>query len=214
MRGTGRFFEDQPSDMLEFMQRAAIPRALLLRLDFVSGSQYVADWSVPVVDANNQTWQPFKGLVSIADVAGGASTAQGVDFVLGVPWEFLGEAEKSLEGVGTIMEKVGDRSDYANRGCALFVQHFDPDNLDQYGRMRAKGVPVALDVLKMKSVSARFGRRGAGLVLRAQSIMEGTQRPLYGYLTDRDQKARYPDDNGLRYVQEVAYSNQTWERVS
>jgi len=214
MRGTGRFFADQPTGMIDFIQQGAIPRALLLRLDFVSGSQYVADWSVPVTDANNQTWQPFKGLVSVADVGGGASTAQGVDFVLGIPWGFLDETEQSIEGVGSIMEKVGDRADYAGRPCALYLQHFDPDDLDPHGRMRAKGVPVALDVLRMQSVSARFGRRGAGLVLRAQSIMEGTQRPLYGYLTDRDQRARYPDDNGLRYVPEVAYSNQTWERVS
>lgn len=213
MKGTGRFFADQPGDMLEFMQRETVARAIMLRMDFVSGSQYVADWSHPVTDGNGVTWQPFGGLVGVSDVAGGASTAEGVDFVLGLPWDVLTIEERGLDAVGIITEKLGDRADYMDQTCALFLQHFDPDQRDKHGRMMPMGKPVALELMRMKSVSARFGRGGAAIILRAQSIMEGTQRPLYGFLTDRDQRARYPDDNGLKYVQEVTYSNQTWERV-
>lgn len=209
MRGTGRFFDGQPSDMLTFMQRQSLPMATLVQLDFVSGSKYLTDWGHDLDSIDGQTWTSYRGFVGMTEVAGGDNQARGVDFFLGIPWSFLSADEK----VGSLMEATADPSDYANRLATIKVVYLDLDNVDRFGRMQAKGVPVTWAILRMQRVRRALNRSGAILTLQTESIMAGTQRPLHGYLTSRDQKARHPGDTGLDWVPEVNYTDQTWRSL-
>ncbi len=48
------------------------------------------------------------------------------------------------------------------------------------------------------------------LTLRVESVLARKGAPLFGLLTDRDQKRRYVDDEGLRYVPEVMSTAVKW----
>lgn len=187
--------------------------ALLLELQFVSGTIRLSNTTVPVVDGAGTTWSGLGDLVGMSDIEGGPGNLAPLrEYYLGIPYELLGADSVPVQASARIPGLIGDAADYRGRPANLSAQLFDADAYDARGRASAVGLPIALDAGLMTNVGWSFapGDGGVVLTLRVESVLARKGAPLFGLLTDRDQKRRYGDDSGLRYVPEVMSTNVKW----
>jgi hypothetical protein len=202
-----------PAAVEAVLSRDVVSWALLLELQFVSGTIRLSNTSVPVTTADGAVWQGLGDLVGVSDMDGGPDNLAPLrEYHLGVPWEFLGADSVPSQASARIPALIGDAADYRGRPANLFAQLFDADAYDASGRALPVGVPVALDAGTMTNVGWSFGPGHGGVVLtlRVESVLARKGAPLFGLLTDRDQKRRYVDDEGLRYVPEVMSTAVKW----
>lgn len=205
--------QPDPAAVEAALSREVVSWALLLELQFLSGTIRLSNTTVPVVSADGTTWSGLGELAGMSDIEGGPDTLAPLrEYYLGIPYEFLGPASVPSQSVARIPALIGHASDYRGRPANLFAQLFDGDSYDQHGRAQPVGLPIALDAGLMTNVGWTFGPgdNHVMLTLRVEGVLARKGAPLFGLLTDRDQKRRYGDDNGLRYVPEVMSTNVKW----
>lgn len=203
-----RLLSDQPDPAAveALLGSEAILSALLLEMRFASGTVRVSDWNVPFTDLRwGHEWIGFGELAGMAEVSGGdGELAPYREYVLGMPWDYLDSAaQAATEQLGSSMvlrariaEAVQDRADFLGREATLYLQLFDAERTPV-------GYPMALDTGIMDRAESSFTGEGAFMRMRVEGLMARSGRPIYGFLTDRDQRRRHPGDRGLRFVTEL-----------
>ncbi|WP_347311360.1 hypothetical protein [Defluviimonas sp. SAOS-178_SWC] len=205
--------QPDPAAVEALLAKEAIPSALLLELQFASVTARISDWQGYVVDGNGVTWAGLGELVGISDLEGGSDNLAPLrEYILGIPWELLDKESTPTQIQSRIPALIGAPSEYRGRSANLSFQLFDPDLTDQFGRPLPVGVPVALDAGLMTNVSWSLAPGAGGVIttLRVEGVLARKGSPQYGLLTDRDQKRRYGDDEGLEFVPEVMSTNVNW----
>ncbi len=205
--------QPDPAAVEAVLARDVVSWALLLELRFRSGTIRLSNATVPVTTAGGAVWQGLGDLVGMSDIDGGPDNLAPLrEYHLGVPWEFLGPESLPAQASARIPALIGDASDYRGQPANLSAQLYDGNAYDASGRALPVGVPVALDAGTMTNVGWSFspGDGGVVLTLRVESVLARKGAPLFGLLTDRDQKRRHGDDAGLRFVPEVMSTAVKW----
>lgn len=203
------FLEGQsdPAAVLDALRAEHLQMALLLELQFASGTVYASNENLPYTDTNGQTWQGFGDLVAMNEITGGGdSLAPLREYQLGIPWSFLDDDERAIVGMGRIPKLIGNRADYADRPAILYGQLFDVFSANR----SAVGEPFALDTGLMDSVKAEYSPTMARITLTVESALARKGTPQYGFLTYQDQLRRHPTDEGLQFVPEVVSTEVQW----
>lgn len=188
------------------LARETIYMIHLLELRFASGTVYLSNQIPPFTDtAEGHTWQGLGNLVGMSSIqTGRRNLAPLLEYTLGIPWRFLTDAEKVVDQMSVIPSLIGNQSEYRNREAILWEQILSLDTVDSHGRPAPIGVPSALHRGRMDTASASYSPTRANLTLSVEGPFSRKGAPVYGRLTPRDQLRRYPGDNGLSYVPEVA----------
>lgn len=184
-----------------------IVMALLLELQFVSGTVYVSNENVPYTDATGRTWQGFGDLVSMTEISGGSDNLSPLrKYQLGIPWSLLDDEERQIVGMGRIPSLIGNRSDYTDRAAILSGQLFELGD----GLRQEIGDPFVLDTGLMDSVKIKYTPSHAAIELTVESALARKGAPQYGFLTYQDQRRRHSTDEGLQFVPEVVSTEVDW----
>lgn len=205
--------QSDPAAVEAALSAEVVTRALLLELQFKSGTVRLSNALMPITTADGNIWHGLGDLVGMSDIEGGPDNLAPLrEYYLGIPWEFLTDDSEPTQAGAKIPALIGNPSDYRGQAANLLVQHFSGDVYDRSGMPALIGTPVSLDPALMTNVSWRFapGDGGVVLTLRVESALARKGAPQYGLLTDRDQKRRYGDDQGLRFVTEVMSTNPKW----
>lgn len=143
------------------------------------------------------TWKGYGDLVSIQDVQipQGMVAAKTTFLLSGVSPDIIREArdaEKLVKG----------------RRAILYRQHFNEDwtPLDN-------PIPVNLMVMDQLTFAAD-GPEKRSITLSCETPFVTRKRPRYSYLTDTDQKARFPGDRGLEFVPELVSKSVIWPKYA
>jgi hypothetical protein len=204
--------QPDPAAVEAALAKEVVHLVQLLELRFASGTVYLSNETVPI-EVDGHTWQGMGNLVSVATIpAGRRNLAPLVEYTLGIPWEFLTDEERGVNGMGLIPGLIGDPAEYRNREAILWEQILDDDNLDSHGRPTPIGVPSALHYGRMDAVTATYSPTAANLRLSVEGPFSRKGAPVFGRLTPRDQQKRYPGDNGLNYVYEVQNTVVEWTK--
>lgn len=205
--------QPDPAAVEAVLARDVVSWALMLELQFASGTVRLSNTAVPITDRNGATWSGLGDLVGMSDIEGGPDTLAPLrEYYLGIPWEFLSADSIPAQASARIPGLIGDAADYRGRPANLYAQLFDADVYDARGRAAPVGVPIALDAGLMTNVGWTFGPGDGAVVLtlRVESVLARKGAPLFGLLTDRDQRRRHGDDQGLRFVPEVMSTAVKW----
>ncbi len=169
-------------DLGSGVHEPASREGLLLRFDFASGAGRY--WlGVGTLDTiGGEQWIGTGKVASIGDVVSSINgTAPEQTFTLsGVDPEFIAKAQAS-------------KAEYYGRLCFVFLQQFD-------AAWQVVGAPKPLWWGRMSVIS--FAQQASeqgftrSVTLSAESVFSGRRRPRNGFLTDRDQQARYAGDRG------------------
>ena len=210
------FLEGQPDPtaMQEALRSERIERVLLLEMAFASGTIRLSNALLPVTDLKwGHVWQGLGNLVGMDAISGGADALAPMrSYTLSIPWDYLTAEERGVNGMGLLPGLIGNRSEYRNRTATLYMQMFS--GVDVYGRAAPLGYPFALDIGVMDHVTASYSAKAAQLRLTVESLTARKGSPVYGLLTYRDQKRRFPTDEGLAFVPEVMSTTITWPRFT
>ena len=208
------FLADQPDPaaMLAALQSEQLHYALLLELQFASGTLYLSDMLLPFVDLRwGNTWQGMGAWIGMDDVSGGPTNLAPMRaYHLGVPRDYLNDTEAADPQLARLPALLGNRADYKNREATLYLQMFA--GTDAFGRAQALGYPIALDTGVMDQLSTTFTPSAVNLTLTVESFAARKGSPVYGMLTYRDQLRRHAGDIGLDFVPEVMSTNVTWPK--
>ena len=204
--------QPDPAAIIALLAKDVIHEALLLELQFVTGTIYLSNEIPPFTDLRDgYVWQGMGNLVGIGTVNGGVNVrAPVMEYQLGIPWELLTVDERGTNGMGLIPGLIGDRANYVNRPARLWSQLFDDATPDAQGRPSQVGHPTAEHFGLMDKISISFSPEAAILSLSVEGLMARKAAPTYGRLTHRDQLRRYPGDLGLRFVPEVMSTDPQW----
>lgn len=167
--------------------------ALLAWFDFVDDPRWYWTGFGPLRTLDGQEWEGTAGLASISGLAVPiGTTAQQVTF--------------ALSGVdGRVVKLAQRQSDLVKgRDCAVFLQLFNEDwSLRGPRRHVWSGL---LDVMT-------FDDRGDGTFVvsqTAENLWAGRRKPAFGYYTDADQQARFPDDLGCQFTASIPGKQIYW----
>ena len=204
--------QPDPEEVEAVLNRQSVYLVHLLELQFASGTVYLSNEIVPFTDTEwGHTWRGMGNLVSMSAVqAGRRNLAPVMEYTLGIPWEFLTEGERGVNGMGLIPGLIGDPAEYRNRTATLWEQVFDDETLDSHGRPTPVGIPSAIHTGRMDTVRATYALASANVTLSVEGPLSRKGAPVFGRLTPRDQYKRYPGDHGLDYVTEVLNTTVQW----
>ncbi|ETA53988.1 hypothetical protein [Ponticoccus alexandrii] len=194
------FLDAQPEaarDRLsEILAGEAVPQALCMYLDFAETPLAICNRTVPFTDSRwGRTWDRGAGLLiglpDLALSAGQLNTFR--EYKLGFPEALVSKADWMSE----ILTFTGDRANYARREASLWGQIFDPVTDQPVGH------PFAHDVALMDQMALSVSREAMVITLTVESFLARHGVPLYGAQTYRDQKRRYPTDEGMEFTAEA-----------
>lgn len=204
--------QPDPAAVQTALENESVHAILLLEMQFASGTLYISNSLIDFVDPQwRHTWSGAGNAVGMSDIQGGVDDlAPYREYTLDIPWNLLEADERGVNGMGRIPDLVGNRAEYVNRTAILYEQVLSNDVVDTHGRPAPVGVPSALDVGVMDTVSARYSSTAAVLTMTVEGLLSRKGAPVFGRLTPRDQARRYPGDKGLDYVPEVQSTEVQW----
>lgn len=143
--------------------------------------------------AGGETWVGGGSLLSISQVKENSEiVAEKVDF--------------GLNGVDSSVIAIALGEHYQGRSIELLLCFFDDNgNVIQSPVSIYKGL---LDIMEIESSG-----RTADVVVRAESRLRQLRHAPTIYYTDQDQKAKFPDDEGLAFVAKMQERRLIWGRV-
>ena len=206
--------QPDPTAMLAALKGEQCQRVLMLELQFLSETVRLSNALLPFTDLKwGHTWQGFGNLVGMDAISGGADMLAPLrSYSLGIPWEYLTDEERGINGMGMLPALIGNRAEYRARTATLYMQIFA--GVDGFGRSKPLGYPFALDVGVMDHLTTSYSATAAVLKLTVESLTARKGSPVYGLMTYRDQKRRFPTDEGLAFVPEVMSTVITWPRFT
>lgn len=150
--------------------------------------------------AGGESWQGVGNGIEISGLGALSGTAAAQ-----ISFRFLG-----LDA--GLMQTVRHGSEYIKgRRVTVFMQFF---NIDPEGDEQAwslKGDPVPLHFAEMNDIEySGAGPDEREVTISTRSVWEGRNSPAHGFLTDMDQKARFPDDRGLEGVAGLVNKTVRW----
>lgn len=194
-----RFMAAQPeaarARLAEILDSDHVPMATLFYADFVTAPLAISNRRVAFTDARwSRTWLPGDGLlVGLPRFSTSKSQLNTFrEYRLGFPERLVPKAQE-LPG---LVQYIGDRAEYADREVSLWSQVFDPET-DQ-----PVGWPFAHDVGFMDRMTLSVARDMIVVALTGESALARHGTPPYGSQTYRDQKRRYPTDEGMEFTSE------------
>lgn len=168
------------------MSGATVRCDILAEFQFVSGTVRVWNGFGALTTLDAKVWQGVAGLADISGISPSLNgSAPPISMTLsGVDSTFAAKAK-------------AEASEYYYRPVVFYLQFFGDgwECLDN---------PYGLTMARMTQLTARRESTEEGMVhtvtLTAESPFAVRRRPKFGYLTDRDQQARFAGDRGLERV--------------
>lgn len=179
--------------LAEILAGETVPQALCMWLDFDGQALAICNRTTPFTDLRwGRTWDAGAGLlVCLPEVAGETDQINKFrEYRLGFPEALIPKADWMAE----LVEFIGDRAAYSRREASLWGQIFDPLTDQPVGH------PFAHDVALMDQMTLSVSREVMVIRLTVESFMARHGTPLYGAQTYRDQKRRYPTDEGMEFT--------------
>lgn len=182
-----------PSVVRELAGGHRVSAAFLFEFNFLSGTQRFWD-GVGYLTANGHDWLGFGEMLAVSGLEQGRGmTAPQVTFTLsGVDSNLLAVA-------------VNGASEATGRPCAVYLQF-----------LSAAGVPlddpVAVWVGTMDTPSFSTGVKNQKISMTAETLFVERVRSPHGFMTDTDQRARWPADKGFEFVASLVWKVVNWLR--
>ncbi len=151
----------------------------------------------------------------------------------GHTWQGLGQLV-SIEGLQSAIGTVAPETTFTLSGVDAEIVSIAVDNADRVSNRRARVLAQFFEVQPSLAGSEVMGRLDEPFVLwsgrmeklrfvgdsalhqvslSAESLWTRRDRPPHGLYTDRDQRARSPDDRGLEFVARLADKTVTWPKT-
>lgn len=171
---------------------ATVVMAVLIEADFASGKHRL--WTgIGTRSFGGHDWQGVGNIIEISEITrlqnGQAD-----------PFEVSVVAAEDLLRLGLIefAEEAMDRE------LSVYLQflNFDAD--------APLGEPWKIRDGIMRGASLTVDAEAQTLTIKCDTLASRRNRPAYGMLTDRDQKARYPGDRGLEFVHTIDGKEILW----
>jgi hypothetical protein len=179
----------------EILSGDTLPMAILVHFDFANNPVRLSNRNLPFTDLQGgHVWGAGSHLlVSMPNASGGTSMSNpALRYRIAFPEDQIENFDYAAYLVGVVQ----DRANYVGRTQARYGQIFDPDT------GHPVGYPFALDVGRMDRMSVSFMPRGAIVSMQVEGYLTDMGRAVYGTLTYRDQKRRFPTDEGCEFVTE------------
>jgi hypothetical protein len=183
-----------PQTLAALAAGSTVNRAALVQLDFTSGTKYLFE-GLGILQTAGQDWLGFGHLVRVTGMEQASrGNAPVATFTLsGVDREFVNYASNSA-------------SEVKGRPLTVFAQ-FLAD------RMQPLDSPLAvytgeMDVMRFSAQ----GPRERSITVTVESLFSDRASAPYSFLTDVDQKARYPGDRGLEFAPTLRNKTVNWLR--
>lgn len=173
---------------------SVVNRAVLVKLEFTSATQYLFE-GLGQLAAGGTWWTGFGELVKVEGLEqpmrGSAPVAT---FTLsGVDPNFVSYASNSA-------------SEVTGRPISVYIQFLSE-------RLKALDNPVAIYTGTMGVMTfSGTGPRERSISVTAESLFSDRASAPYSFLTDVDQKARYPGDRGLEFAGSLRNKTVNWLR--
>jgi hypothetical protein len=194
-----RYLENQPvadrPRILELIKADRVEMAIMAFFDFASQPLRISNRTLPFQDSSGNTWDAGGGLLVQIPVLGmgEGELAPFRMFRLGMPDEWIDSDNFAAD----LIQMVADRAEYVGRTSQILEQLFDPATGQPIGN------PTVIETGTMDKMSVSFPLGGAIVSLTSEGLLARKGVPVYGVQTYRDQKRRYPTDEGLEFVTET-----------
>ena len=162
---------------------ADVTMATCVHLDFRDNPMRLWD-GFGDLDVGGQRWTGTGKLVSISSIFAGRDDA-------------AGQVTFKLSGVTPeiIQTALSERSVVRRRLCVIYGQFFDKNTLQPLDALW----PIAR--LRMWDIGIELtGQDSRSVTLSAETIWDDRNGAPFAYWSDRDQKARYPDDRAYEFI--------------
>lgn len=171
---------------------AVVVMPLLIEVEFASGVQRF--WTgTGTRNFGGHDWQGIGNIVEISEISrlqNGQADPFQVSFVASDDVIRLALIEFAAEAL--------------DRPLTLFLQflNFEADS--------PLGSPWQIRDGVMRGASLTVDPQSQTLVIKCDTLSSRRNRPSFGMLTDRDQKARFPEDRGLEFIHSLDGKEITW----
>ncbi len=183
-----------PATVQAMSEGARVSVGRLFEFQFLSETLRFWDGVTDLTTLDGRVWQASGSVISVSGLEHrpnmGASPAT---FTMsGVQNELIAFA-------------AGNQQQVVGRPCAVFLQFLNEDAspLDN---------PVAIWSGNMDTLSFNAGAGEQTITLSAESLFVTRTRAPYGYMTDRDQQARWPGDTGMQFLPDLVNKTTSWLR--
>lgn len=150
--------------------------------------------------AGGQTWQGTGEMIQI----------EGLEQALGTN---APRTTFTLSGVDSTIITLARQSSarVKDRACQVYIQFFEiaPGGDEMPWAPLDQPYAIWSGIMDQMSYGAE-GPSQRRVILTAESIWTGRRRPAYGFLTDRDQNARFSGDRGLEQVVNLVQKTIRW----
>ena len=185
-----------PETVKAYMAGAQVKHAFLASFDFLTEATRV--WmGNGVLESDGELWYGVGTLASIGNLKQAlAGKAPETTFTL-----------SGLDPDIVQLARAEWDTEAKNRKATVYIQFFNSENdrlLDGYDAP----YPVWQGI--MKTPSFAISRTEAQITVSAESIFSLRSRPNYSMYTDRDQKRRYPGDEGFEFVADLVDKVVQW----
>lgn len=180
-----------PDLVRAIQQRRQLFVALLVRLDFTSGTMFVWTGPGPLQDANGQVWQGLGQLGQVSDVDRALVSSA--------------TPTLSLSGVDPVIaaRALAAPQEIKGRAAVIFEQYFD-ENLTLVDK------PVALwNGLMDRAKIANDGTTSV-ITVNTVTLLYRRRRPALAYLSDATQRSLYPNDSGCSEIARLVQATENW----
>lgn len=173
----------------------AIRAAWLVKLDFLSGAQFLWNGFGPVVTNDGQRWE---GMFGHGRVEGGGQSINGK----------APETTMVLSGIDPtfVAAARGEAAEYFGRMAFTKLQFFGDD-----WQCLGDSIPLMWGTMQTLKPSRKPNQDGNGFIheigLTIESPFVGRRRPRFSYYTDRDQQLRFDGDLGCSRVSGIELRN-------
>lgn len=171
---------------------ATVVMAVLVEAEFASGPMRM--WTgIGTRTFGGRDWQGVGSVISISEITR-------LENGQADPFEIAVVADEEIMRLGLIEF----RDEALDRPLNVYLQFLN------YEADTALGAPWQIRDGIMRGASLTVDTDTQALEVRCDTLSSRRNRPAYGMLTDRDQKARYPDDRGLEFVHSLDGKEITW----
>lgn len=164
---------------------SSVVMALLIEADF--STQPMTLWTgIGDRTFGGRQWQGAGNIIEISEITR-------LENGQADPFEVTITADEEMIRLGLLEF----REEAMDRELSVYLQFLN------YEADTALGAPWKIRDGIMRGASLTVDTGAQTLVIKCDTLSSRRSRPAHGMLTDRDQKARYPDDRGLEFVHTI-----------
>lgn len=168
--------------------------ALLVRLEFTSGTMFVWTGFGPLQDANGQVWQGLGQIGQVSDLDRALVSSA--------------TPTLSLSGVDPVLaaRALSASQEVKGRPVKIFEQYFDQVG----GDLTKVDQPVTLWNGLMDRAKIATDASSSVITVNTVTLLYRRRRPALAYLSDATQQSLYPGDTGCSEIARLVQATENW----